>query len=101
MLLLDALEELDQRELVAGRCEPHPSPARQMRMMLAAHREEGLGFDLAWRKAWRRIKWPWDTTHRRQWKATLEESKGTWEECYDRVPEGARNQRIFSTLERG
>lgn len=48
------------------------SPATQMRVLLARSRARGVTFERAYHLALNeRIRWPHDTTHRKEWKATL------------------------------
>lgn len=59
-----------------------PTPAAQLRERLAMAKRAGLDFDHAWERAWRRIKWPHDTAHRREWKRALAATRGGWERAY-------------------
>lgn len=75
-------------------CPRHKScsPAEQLRHHLANARNGAVGFEKAWDAAWCRLAWPHDTTHRREWKATLEESRGLWECSYEGI--GERRLRV-------
>lgn len=60
-----------------------PSPAEQLRDRLAMAKRAHLPFDVAWERAWRRVKWPHDTEHRRQYKCALGATRGVWESSYN------------------
>jgi hypothetical protein len=47
------------------------TPAVQLRCALERAREYGRDFDDAWESAVAHIRWPHDTTHRREWKEIL------------------------------
>ena len=47
------------------------SPAVQIRVFLARARAQEMEFDFAWTWAWERVRWPHDTTNRRDWKKVL------------------------------
>lgn len=61
-------------------------PPSQMLAGLAEARQRGDDFEEAWRWAFRAIKWPHDTTQRRQWKVALEGTREEWEASYERTP---------------
>lgn len=46
-------------------------PSEQMRILLGKARALNKDFDAAHEFAFSRIRWPHDTTHRREWKALL------------------------------
>jgi ABC-type oligopeptide transport system substrate-binding subunit len=46
-------------------------PSEQMRVLLDKARSLNKEFDAAYEFAFSRIRWPHDTTHRREWKALL------------------------------
>jgi hypothetical protein len=73
-------------ELVCRACQR--SPAVQMRVLLMRARERGMTFDAAYSFAFARIRWPHDTSHRREWKVVLADPAGvqTWREAYERTP---------------
>jgi hypothetical protein len=62
----------------------HPEPPVQLRRLLEVSRRQHLTFDEAWEAAFRpgRIRWPHDTTHRRQWKAIIAAQREVWEGAY-------------------
>jgi hypothetical protein len=62
----------------------YPLPPTQLRELLTSARREGKSFELAWSIAMRQVKWPYDTTHRREWKAVLEDGRLVWMACYER-----------------
>lgn len=66
----------------------HPSPAEQMREMLADGRRRGLAFEHAWRHSRRSVKWPHDRQSRVEWKAAIDETMGFWHDCYMRRGDG-------------
>jgi hypothetical protein len=53
-------------------------------VLLIHARDRGFAFDEAWEWAWARIRWPHDTTHRREWKAVLEsaDTHRVWGSAY-------------------
>jgi hypothetical protein len=59
-----------------------PPPPAQLRVALAYLRCEGYLFDDAWPLALKRVVWPHDTTHRRQWREALRATRPEWEACY-------------------
>lgn len=61
----------------------HPLPDQQIRVMLAASKKAGVPFDRAWASAYSRVSWPHDTTHRREWKDTLECAMTVWRSAYE------------------
>lgn len=73
-------------ELLCRDCQR--SPAVQMRVLLGRAREHGMSFDVAWEFSWQRIRWPHDTTHRREWKAILSDASSleVWRASFDRQP---------------
>lgn len=60
-----------------------PTPAVQLRERLEAARRADLPFDVAWARAWGRIRWDHDTTKRRAWKKALAATRDAWEAAYD------------------
>lgn len=82
------------------------SPAVQLRARLQEARVEGMEFEEAWPWAFKRVKWPHDTTHRVEWKAVLGDPASAqrvgmapgqaakqvraWRACYLREPITAR-----------
>ncbi len=62
-----------------------PHPAAQLRERLEMARDANVPFDTAWERAWSRIHWPHDTTHRRSWKKALGATRETWESSYNGV----------------
>jgi hypothetical protein len=61
---------------------PEPLPPVQFRQSIAYCRRLGWAFAIAWDEAWKACKWPHDTTHRRDWKVAMEETRGEWEAAY-------------------
>ena len=55
--------------------------------MLAASRRAAVPFDVAWKKALRRVAWPHDTEHRRAWHRVLVETRDAWRAAYEREPD--------------
>lgn len=55
-----------------------------MREFLVDARRRGIVFEIAWAEGFRQVKWPYDTQHRREWKAVLEEGRTIWMACYER-----------------
>jgi hypothetical protein len=80
--------------LVCRDCQK--SPAVQMRILLTHAREEAMGFEQAWAFAFSRIRWPHDTTHRREWKYVLESEKSrrVWRSCFNQEPPPARERTL-------
>ena len=81
------------------------SPAIQMRKLLVFGREHGWEFELAWRWSYERVKFPHDTTHRREWKQVLGErhddaraiptlQRDAWHSAYDRLPQTPRERSV-------
>lgn len=68
------------------------SPAVQMRVLLEYARVRDLTFAEAWEFSFVRIRWPHDTTHRREWKAILRQpsQRRVWESAYNREPQDER-----------
>lgn len=60
-----------------------PSPAEQLRDRLAMAKRAHLPFDVAWERAWKRVKWPHDTEHRRSWKCALAATRSSYEDAYE------------------
>lgn len=58
------------------------SPADQVGWLLARSKAAGVGFEIAWRSAWKHIMWPHDTGHRREWRAVLTSERSLWETAY-------------------
>lgn len=60
------------------------SPAVQLRIKLKRARAYGQDFDTAWEAAFENIRWPHDTTHRREWKAILGDplAKEVWRAAF-------------------
>lgn len=60
------------------------SPAVQLRIKLRRARECGATFEDAWEAAYENIRWPHDTTHRREWKAILgdPDAREVWKAAY-------------------
>lgn len=75
-------------KLVCRACQKSKSPAVQMRLLLDDARSRAMEFEQAWEFAFSRIRWPHDTTHRREWKAVLESKKAiaVWRSAYERAP---------------
>jgi hypothetical protein len=60
-----------------------PTPAQQMRVMLAEARERGVDFDVAWKKARHGgVRYPHDTATRRQWYLALDWARDEFEAAY-------------------
>lgn len=59
-----------------------PTPPAQIREELARLRRKGLTFDIAWRRALERVKWPEDKSQRDEWKAILAGGRHIWEDAY-------------------
>lgn len=71
-----------------GRSQLQPrdlAPPEQLRSELDRLKTKGVGFDLAWRQALRRIAWPHDKTSRDEWKRVFNEMRGVWSDCYHDV----------------
>ena len=68
------------------------TPAVQLRVALKRSRANGRDFDSAWTFAMSNIRWPHDTTHRREWKAILEapETVEAWRLAYHNEPCASR-----------
>lgn len=77
-----------------ARRRPKPSPATQMRVMLAALRRDGIVFERAWESAFTRIRWPHATEQRIDWKELLLDQRGYWQEAYERT--GASSPRLLA-----
>ena len=84
---------------------PHPEPAVQVRQRLAVARRQGVSFDVAWDLLLngfrgQRVKFPHDTTERRQWREVLEETRDVWEAAFHReaVPGGPALARLFEAV---
>lgn len=60
------------------------SPAVQMRLSLERARGYDRDFDQAWDSAFANVRWPHDTTHRREWKGILDDpnTKEIWRSAY-------------------
>lgn len=88
-------------EFVCRDCQR--SPAVQVRVLLESARQRAMTFDEAWVFALGdliklssgepdfvngRVRWPHDTTHRREWKRTLADSKArkVWRAAYRNDP---------------
>jgi hypothetical protein len=81
------------REALSGRlCSRHKdcTPAEQLRIHLLNARTGGVDFHRAWDVAFKRVVWPHDTGHRRDWKAILDEKRGDWRRAYDGEPQEPR-----------
>lgn len=59
-----------------------PTPAAQIREELARLRRKGLSFEIAWRRALERVKWPEEKGPRDEWKAILADGRPMWEDAY-------------------
>jgi len=102
-----------------GRPEKYEPAHRQLRMLLAESREEGLDFDAAWDRAVRPgckltttstahedrpdgcVVWPADTRDRQLIRVAVLEGKDAWRRGYDREPETPAERalmRLFSEL---
>lgn len=79
------------------------SPAVQFRRLLECGRERGWAFETAWRWSYERVRWPHDTTHRREWKRVLGDSptdprripteqRRVWQAAYERVEQSPRER---------
>lgn len=81
-------------ELMCRACQR--SPAVQMRIFLARARIQGFAFEVAWAWAWERVKWPHDTTARRDWKRVLKQPtvRGSFERAYCFRAKAPREQYI-------
>jgi hypothetical protein len=82
------------------------SPAVQLRRYLTEARAMCLPFSEAWPWALRKVKWPHDTEHRREWKAILGDGKEVetprdtlraWGSAYRRE-QASEKDRHLSTL---
>lgn len=73
-------------EVLSGQVTGPVSPAVQLRVALALARKGGFDFDTAWASAFASIRWPHDTTHRREWKKILSapETVEAWRAAYER-----------------
>ena len=54
----------------------------------------GVTFEDAWELAWRQVVWPHDTSHRRQWKTALRETRLEWAACYYEAPTTAHGNMV-------
>lgn len=102
-----------------GRPEKYEPAHRQLRVLLAESREEGLDFDAAWDRAVRPgckltttstpheerpegcVVWPADTRDRQLIRVAVLEGKEAWRRGYDRAPETPAERalmRLFSEL---
>jgi hypothetical protein len=63
--------------------ESRATPAEQMRVRLEIAKRAGIPFPVAWERGWRRVRWPHDTAHRRDWKRALGATRVSWERAYD------------------
>lgn len=61
----------------------HDAPPVQVRQQLVEMRLMGMTFDEAWPLALKAVKWPYDTNHRRQWRAALASAEGEFRACYE------------------
>lgn len=75
-----------------------PTPAAQMREELARLRRRGLPFDLAWKRALERVKWPEEKTARDEWKVELARSKRIWRAAYQREGSSPRGLNGLTNL---
>lgn len=57
-----------------------------MRLELSQCKLLDATFEEAWELTWRRIVWPHDTDHRRQWKEALRSTREEWRACYTDMP---------------
>jgi len=71
------------------------TPPEQMRVALVRHRRAGMGFTIAWVKAWRAIRWPHSTQERHAHKEVLAETRPHWQAAYERTD---RPQPCFGVL---
>lgn len=62
----------------------YPLPTTQLRVALTAARDSGVEFESAWVASLREVRWPYDTEHRREWRAVIEEGKTIWQAAYER-----------------
>lgn len=79
-----------------------PTPAAQMRETLAIQRRRGLRFQLAWKRALEKMKWPEEKGARDEWKRTLQEGKPIWEAAYTgqgEMPRGLSQLTTFFAVE--
>src|SRR4051812_19193343 len=93
---------------------PPESPPVQLRGLLAECREDGLDFESAWELCTGRmvplpdgtrglvggqLRWPHDTTHRKEWKDILASpaSRCVWRAAYYREPVTTTDQ-VLSSL---
>lgn len=81
------------------------SPAVQFRHLLEYGRERDWPFPVAWRWSYERVRWPHDTTHRKEWKRILGEShdddrrtpteqREAWRSAYERVEQTRRERSV-------
>ena len=68
------------------------TPAEQLAEELVRLRTKGFDFELAWKRAMRVVAWPVTKETRRQWKASLEQCKDYWGQCY-------RNEGVRLTMD--
>lgn len=86
------IEKLPVRRL------PGPTPATQMRIALSGYRHQGINFDLAWKLAWRKTRWPHDKDARHEWKDRLREDRDVWQAAYERTGSPTRSLRAVYSL---
>jgi hypothetical protein len=55
-----------------------------------------MDFEIAWRFAFARVRWPHDTTHRREWKRIIEDPAGrdVWRRAFELEPPTARDRTL-------
>lgn len=81
------------------------SPAVQFRRLLVYGRERGWSFETSWRWAYERVRWPHDTTHRKEWKGILGEShddpranpvkqREAWQSAYEGASQSDREHSV-------
>lgn len=80
-----------------------PTPAAQVREHLVVCRRAGMDFESSWYAALRRVKWPHDTTARRQWRDALSENMGEFQAAYEGRPTeaGHWSAALLAALEPG
>jgi hypothetical protein len=81
------------------------SPAIQFRKLLQYGRQRDWPFETAWRWSFERVKWPHDTTHRKEWKAVLGDrhddprpvptkQREAWRSAYEGAAQSPKEQSV-------
>jgi hypothetical protein len=67
-----------------------------MRLALERARTYERDFDEAWDSCFGLVRWPHDTTHRREWKAILadERTKAVWRSAYYKTEAPSRQRAV-------